>query len=92
MSEQKSTLSVKVEVDTREAKESAKELTVAVNECVEAFEKLENVMDRFTFKSETLIQLDIVFNGRTLAKSIVEQTADSIQGRVIKGSEINEDN
>lgn len=51
MSEQKSALSVKVEVDTKEANESIQELTAAFNECVEAFEKLEKVMGRFTSKS-----------------------------------------
>ncbi|MEK5251346.1 hypothetical protein MKX66_27870 [Bacillus sp. FSL R9-9530] len=54
MSEKKSALSVKVEVDTKEANENIKELTAAVNECVEAFENLEKVMDKFTNKSETV--------------------------------------
>lgn len=52
MSEQKSALSVKVEVDTKEANENIKELTAAVNECVEAFENLEKVMDKLTNKSK----------------------------------------
>ncbi len=48
MSEQKSALSVKVEVDMREANENIKELTAAVNECVEAFERLEKKVARFS--------------------------------------------
>ncbi|EOO39031.1 phage protein [Bacillus cereus VD133] len=35
-------------------------------------------------------KVGISLDGRVVAKSIVEHTADSIQGRVIKGSEINE--
>jgi predicted transcriptional regulator len=37
-------LSVKVDVDTKEANENIKELTAAANECVEAFEKLNDTM------------------------------------------------
>jgi len=46
--------SVKVEVDTKETNENIKELIAAVNDCVEAFEKLEKVMNKFTNKSETV--------------------------------------
>ena len=48
MSEQKNGLSLKVDVDTKEANESIRELTAAVNECVEAFEKLEKKLGMFT--------------------------------------------
>ncbi len=89
MSEQKSALSVKVEVDTKEAKGNIKELTAAVNECVEVFEKLEQVMDKFTNRSDTV---ELYCEGKLLSKSTVNHTADSIQGCVIKGSEINETN
>ncbi|MBD5798365.1 hypothetical protein BHU24_05070, partial [Bacillus pseudomycoides] len=54
MSEQKSALSVKVEVDTKEANENIKELTATVNDCVEVFEKLETVMNRITGKSKPI--------------------------------------
>ncbi|WP_242305789.1 hypothetical protein [Bacillus cereus group sp. BfR-BA-01451] len=47
MSEQKNVLSLKVDVDTKEANKSIKELTVAANECVEAFERLEKKLERF---------------------------------------------
>ncbi|MGG3727447.1 hypothetical protein ABET23_11125 [Bacillus wiedmannii] len=77
MSEQKSALSVKVEVDTKEAKENVKELTAAVNECVEAFEKLENVMDRFTNKGELKdIQGVIILDGRVTTESIVRKISE----------------
>ncbi|MBT0793199.1 hypothetical protein KHU47_27905 [Bacillus cereus] len=80
MSEQKSTLLVKVEVDTKEAKENIKELTTAINECVEAFEKLDNVTGRFTNKNELKdIQVSIALDGKIIAKSI-----DSIKCRAIK--------
>ncbi|MED2492412.1 hypothetical protein P4120_31245 [Bacillus thuringiensis] len=35
-------------------------------------------------------KVGVSLDGRVVAESIVEHTADSIQGRVIKGSEINE--
>ncbi|MEK4655957.1 hypothetical protein MHH71_07085 [Bacillus sp. FSL H8-0534] len=54
MSEQKSALSVKVEVDTKEANENIKEVTEAANECVAALEKLETVMNRITGKSKPI--------------------------------------
>ncbi|PGY99987.1 hypothetical protein [Bacillus thuringiensis] len=47
MSEQKNGLSLKVDVDTKEANENIKELTAAANECVEAFERLEKIMEKF---------------------------------------------
>ncbi|CAH2462778.1 MULTISPECIES: hypothetical protein [Bacillus cereus group] len=75
MSEQKSALSVKVEVDTKEAKENVKELTAAVNECVEAFEKLESVMGRFTNEINPLfIEVPVVLNGKTIAQKVSEFT------------------
>ncbi|EEK53021.1 hypothetical protein bcere0004_56750 [Bacillus cereus BGSC 6E1] len=40
MSEQKNALSLKVDVDAKEASESIRELTAAANECVEALERL----------------------------------------------------
>lgn len=68
MSEQKSVLSVKVEVDTKEANESIKELTAAANECVEAFEKLEKVINKFTGQCETV---ELFCDGEVIAQTIV---------------------
>ncbi|MED3353454.1 hypothetical protein P4388_33675, partial [Bacillus thuringiensis] len=45
--DKKNTASVKVDVDTKEANENIAELTALANECVEAFEKLEKVMNGF---------------------------------------------
>ncbi|MGE7893573.1 hypothetical protein ACQKNG_09280 [Bacillus cereus] len=76
MSEQKSALSVKAEVDTKEAKENVKELTAAVNECVEALSKLEQFMHRFFhFNKGELkdIQVAIVLDGMVTAESIVRK-------------------
>ena len=65
----------------------------AANECVEAFEKLEKGMGRFTSKGEIKdIKVSIVLDRKVFTKSIAEHKADSIQGRVIKRSEINENN
>ena len=79
---------IEVTADTTEALEGIKEVTEAVNECAEALEK---VMGRVTNKNE---QEDIKFvmtlGDKVLIKSIVEHKFDSIQGGIIKGSEINE--
>lgn len=75
MSEQKSALSVKVEVDTKEAKENVKELTAAVNEYVEAFEKLEKVMGSFANKNNSIkIEVPILLNGKQIAEGITRIT------------------
>lgn len=47
MSEQKNALSLKVDVDTKDANESIRELTATANECVEAFERLEKKLANF---------------------------------------------
>ncbi|PEL80029.1 hypothetical protein [Bacillus wiedmannii] len=73
MSEQKSALSVKVEVDTKEATENIKELTTAANECVEAFEKLEKVMNRFSNRKvidETFIEINCKIAAEQMAKTM----------------------
>ncbi|PGS97699.1 hypothetical protein COC98_12340 [Bacillus anthracis] len=44
---ERNVLSLKVDVDTNEANESIRELTAAVNECVGAFERLEEKLERF---------------------------------------------
>lgn len=44
--DKKNTVSVKVDVNTKEANENIRELTAAANECVKAFEKLEKVMSK----------------------------------------------
>ncbi|MCU5485160.1 hypothetical protein P4V74_29580 [Bacillus thuringiensis] len=86
-------LKINIDVDTTEALKQMKEVTEAANECVTAFENLEKVMGRFTNKGELKdIKVSIVLDKKVFAESIVEQTADTIQGRVIKGSEINETN
>ncbi|MGN4543837.1 hypothetical protein [Bacillus cereus] len=83
----------KSNVEKNEALERIKEVTEAANECVAAFEKLEKVMGRFTNKGELKdVKVSIVVDRKILVKSIAEHTADSIQGRVIKRSEINEIN
>lgn len=78
MSEQKSVLSVKVEVDTKEANENIKEFTAAANECVEAFEKLEKVMSRFEKKpvKEYAIKpvVHILLDGKIIAQNVVKGT------------------
>ncbi|MGH0790761.1 hypothetical protein ACQVTU_24180 [Bacillus cereus] len=84
-------LIIEVNADTTGALEGIKEVTEAANECAEALEKLEKVMGRLTNKNEQEdIKFVLTLGDKVLIKSIVEHTADSIQGRLIKGSEINE--
>ncbi|MBJ8031518.1 hypothetical protein [Bacillus cereus group sp. N21] len=45
---------MKVDVDTKEANENIKELTIAANECVEALERLEKKLGRFFVFSHPL--------------------------------------
>lgn len=79
MNEQKSALSVKVEVDTKEANENIRDLTAAVNDCVEAFEKLEKVMGKFTNQIETV---EMYCDGKVVAQSIAKHVKemDRIKG------------
>lgn len=49
-SEKKNAVSVKVDVDTKEANENIRELTDVANDCVKTFEKLGKVMERFEKK------------------------------------------
>ena len=72
MSEQKSALSLKVDVDTKEANENIRELTAAVNECVEAFERLEKKLEKF---NSAKLQID--------AKNLINPDAIKIAERTL---------
>lgn len=78
MSEQKSALSLKVDVDTKEANEHIKELTAAANECVEAFERLEKVMSRFENKPVQTLNFSpvtkIISNPSEIARTVCKGT------------------
>ncbi|MFT4140185.1 MAG: hypothetical protein QM671_14490 [Bacillus sp. (in: firmicutes)] len=70
MSEQKNGLSLKVDVDTKEANENIKELTAAANECVEAFERLEKIMEKFGNKPIQTFNFSPVVKTTTSATEI----------------------
>lgn len=72
MSEQKNGLSLKVDVDTKEANESIRELTAAANECVEAFEKLEKIMSRFEKKPVQMLNFSPVIKTTVSVSEIAE--------------------
>ncbi|MGE6593038.1 hypothetical protein ACQKFU_26460 [Bacillus mycoides] len=80
-------LTIELNVETTEALKGIKEVTEAANECVAAVEKAEKVMGRFKGRAETI---ELYCDGKLLAKTIAEHTADSIKGRIIKGEEPNE--
>ncbi|PRT35481.1 hypothetical protein [Bacillus wiedmannii] len=76
--EEKNTVAVKVDVDTKEANENIRELTAIANECVRAFEKLEKVMSRFEEKPvQEIVFTPVVqtmLDGRIIAQNIAKGT------------------
>ncbi|HFK1434004.1 TPA: hypothetical protein ACGXNJ_004092 [Bacillus cereus] len=63
------TVSDFIDIDTTEAKENIEELTLAINECVSAFEKLEKVMSKYTLRVETV---ELYCDGEVVARNIVK--------------------
>ncbi|PFB24155.1 hypothetical protein CN388_25620 [Bacillus cereus] len=68
----KSALSVKVDVDTKEANESIRELTAVANECVEAFERLEKIVSRFEKKPVQTLNFNPVIKTTVNASEMAE--------------------
>ncbi|WP_255286979.1 hypothetical protein [Bacillus toyonensis] len=80
--ETESTLSVKVEVDTKEANENIKELTAAANECVEALERLEKVVDQFNKKGDSIeMNAPLTLDGRAIAEATLQFQRDLIRAK-----------
>ncbi|MDA2546911.1 hypothetical protein ACTFNM_01865 [Bacillus cereus group sp. BCN115] len=75
-------LKINIDADTTEVLKQMREVTEAANECVEALEKLEEVMGKFTNQNETV---EIYCNGKVIAQTVIKQTTDSIR---YQGSEI----
>lgn len=69
MMEKRNTVSTQIDIDTTEAKENIEELTLAINECVSAFEKLEKVMNNYTGEAETV---ELYCDGEVIARNIVK--------------------
>ncbi|NCA61182.1 hypothetical protein C6A78_02650 [Bacillus cereus] len=80
-----SELTIQVSVDTTKALEGIKEVTDAANECVEALEKLEKVMGKFTNQNETV---EIYCNGKVIAQTVIKQTTDNIKMKVTDYKEV----
>ncbi|SME68588.1 hypothetical protein BACERE00198_00274 [Bacillus cereus] len=79
-------LKINIDADTTEALKQMKEVTEAANECVEAFEKLEKVMGKFTGKSELngiTVKVPTVLDGKTISEAIssIQPTANKIVSR-----------
>ncbi|MGH0943737.1 hypothetical protein ACQVTS_21145 [Bacillus mycoides] len=77
-------LTIKVDVDKTEALEEIKELTKAANECVDALEKLEKVMGKFTNKNDSIeIEVPVLINGKQIAEAItrIQRTENRIVSR-----------
>ncbi|HDR7716912.1 MULTISPECIES: hypothetical protein [Bacillus cereus group] len=62
-------VSAHIDIDTTEAKANIEELTLAINECVSAFEKLEKVMNKYTGEVETV---ELYCDGEVIAQTIVQ--------------------
>ncbi|HHZ5402537.1 TPA: hypothetical protein ACWJ98_000334 [Bacillus cereus] len=68
-------LIARVNAGTTEVLKQIKEVREAVNECAEAFEKLEKVMGRFTNKNNSIeIEVPILLNGKQIAEGITRIT------------------
>ncbi|MGX5433376.1 hypothetical protein [Bacillus toyonensis] len=62
-------VSALIDIDTTEAKANIEELTLAINECVSAFEKLEKVMSKYTVEVETV---EFYCDGEVIDRNIVK--------------------
>lgn len=69
MMEKRNKVSAQIDIDTTEAKENIEELTLAINECVSAFEKLEKVMSKYTVGAETV---ELYCDGEVIARNMVK--------------------
>ncbi|MBS9803061.1 hypothetical protein J4052_08795 [Bacillus toyonensis] len=67
--EKRNTVSTQIDIDTTEAKENIEELTLAINECVSAFEKLEKVMSKYT---EVVDTVELYCDGEVIAQTTVQ--------------------
>lgn len=67
--EKQNTVSAHIDIDTTEAKANIEELTLVINECVSAFEKLEKVMNKYTGEAETV---ELYCDGEVIAQTIVQ--------------------
>ncbi len=67
--EKENVVSAHINIDTTEAKGNIEELTLAINECVGAFEKLEKVMSKYTGEAETV---ELYLDGKSVARTIVQ--------------------
>lgn len=63
------TVSAHIDIDTTEAKVNVEELTLAINECVSTFEKLEKVMTKDTGEIETV---ELHCDGEVIAQATVQ--------------------
>ncbi|TKI36626.1 hypothetical protein FC683_07700 [Bacillus cereus] len=67
--EKQNIVSAHIDIDTTEAKENIEELTLAINECVNAFEKLEKVMNKYTGVVKTV---ELYCDGEVIAQTTVQ--------------------
>ncbi|HDR5353025.1 hypothetical protein ACTFRD_30525 [Bacillus cereus group sp. MYBK249-1] len=67
--EKQNIVSAHIDIDTTEAKANVEELTLAINECVSAFEKLEKVMNKYTGAVETV---ELYLDGEAIARTTAQ--------------------
>lgn len=68
--EKQNIVSAQIDIDTTEAKENVEELTLAINECVSAFERLEKFMNKYTGVNETV---ELYCGGEVIAQKTVRE-------------------
>lgn len=68
--EKQNTVSAHIDIDTTEAKANIEELTLAINECASAFERLEKVMNKYTVGVGTV---EFHCDGEVVAQNIVKE-------------------
>ncbi|PFS27800.1 hypothetical protein COK47_25845 [Bacillus cereus] len=75
---EKNSVAVKVDVNTKEANENIAKLTIAANECVRAFEKLEKFMSKFENKPVQMLHFSpvtkITANPNEIARTVCKGT------------------
>lgn len=62
-------VSAHIDIDTTEAKVNIEELTLTINKCVSAFERLEKFMNKYTREDETV---ELHCDGEVIARTIVK--------------------
>ncbi|WIL45999.1 hypothetical protein QP042_21650 [Bacillus bombysepticus] len=75
-------LKINIDADTTEALKQMKEVTEAANECVEAFEKLEKVIDKSELNGIT-VKVSTILDEKEISETVsrIQPTVNTIVSR-----------